>query len=210
MPGEMNRGAAAEIALWNAPAVDHSAADVLRGAAGGAAHLLTARQLGDLQQQVQKEAYQQGFEQGFAEGRSEVVARTQRLATLLDAFAQPLQDLDQAVERELAELAVALASRLVRREIAQDREHLLATIRECLAVLPIGTRSVTVYLNPADAELLAASLGRPEERAWRLGSDAALERGDLRVASESSQVDGRLEARLRQIVLAALPDTGRV
>jgi flagellar assembly protein FliH len=76
-------------------------------------------------------------------------------------------------------------------------------------VLPIGTRNVTVYLNPGDAELFGAIVGGSHERAWSLANDPALNRGDLRVSSDSSQVDGRLETRLREIIFAALPDRGR-
>jgi flagellar assembly protein FliH len=207
MAGKTISGAdAAAIDRWNAPAVDRSVAEELKGARGSAAHLLTARQLDDLQRQVQDEAYKRGFEQGLADGQKEAAARAARLSALLDALVYPFRELDRAVESELAGLAVMLASRLIRRELDQDGEHMAATVRECLSVLPIGTRNVTVYLNPADADLLGTIAGASGERAWSLANDPALNRGDLRVSSDSSQVDGRLETRLKEIIFAALSD----
>ncbi len=205
-PSSRRIGAAAtsEVDRWTAPAVDRSAADELKGARGGAAHLLTARQLDELQRQVQQEAYERGFAQGLAEGRQEAERRAARLAALLDALAFPFQELDRSVDEELTKLAVALASHLVRREIAGDSEHLRATVRECLAILPVGTRDITVYLHPADADLVIANLLEGREQTWRIEPDATLARGDLRVGSESSQIDGRLEARLGAIIEAAL------
>jgi flagellar assembly protein FliH len=200
----------AAVDRWTAPAVESSVADELKGARGGAAHLLTARQLDELQRQVQQEAHERGFAQGLAEGQQEARRRAERLAALLDALGFPFRELDQAVDEELAKLAVALASQLARREIAGDADFLRRTVRECLGILPVGTRHITVYLNPADADLLVASLPEGPAHDWRLERDAALERGDLRVVSASSQVDGQLESRLAAIIataLAAAPET---
>ncbi len=54
---------------WDFPAVDASAADALRGAQKGGAHLLTAGQLDALQKQVHDEAHRRGFDEGLAAGR---------------------------------------------------------------------------------------------------------------------------------------------
>src|SRR5215813_1684608 len=54
------------------PSVDASAADALRGAQKGSAHLLTAGQLDALQRQVHDEAFQRGFNEGLAAGKAEL------------------------------------------------------------------------------------------------------------------------------------------
>jgi len=189
---------------WDAPSVDATAAAALSGAAAGHAHLLTARQLDELQRQVQEEAQQRGFAQGLSDARAEVEQRVGQLEALLQALAQPFQELDARVERELAAVAVALASHLVRRELDQDPELLLAAVRDCMRALPTGSRELTLYVNPADAQLIREALPADSARPWRLEDDPALARGDLRVTSRGSQVDGRLETRLRELVAAAL------
>lgn len=188
---------------WSAPAVDGSAAEALNGARGSGAHLLTARQLDELQGQVQEEAYARGFAQGLAEGRSEAAARAAKLAALLDALAAPFDELDERVEAELSHLAVILAAALARREIAHDPDLLATTVRECLAALPVGARGVVVHMSPADAELVESHVERLAEPAWRIESDRALARGDVRVVSATAGIDARLESRLREIAAAA-------
>src|SRR5690242_14376757 len=91
---------------WDFPAVDANAADALRGAQRGGAHMLTAGQLDALQKQVQDEAHKRGFEEGLAAGKAELAARTQRLAAIANAFAHPFGNLERAVEDELVNLAV--------------------------------------------------------------------------------------------------------
>jgi len=188
---------------WDFPAVDASAADALRGAHKGGAHLLTAGQLDALQKQVHDEAYQRGFDEGLASGKTELAARAARLAALADSFAQPFQNLERSVEDELVSLAVELASHLVRHEIAHDPALLHDAINECLGVLASSVRDVTVYLNPDDAALVRGQMQAANEARFTLAEDPTLQRGDLRVTSGSALVDGRLSARCAEIIAAA-------
>jgi flagellar assembly protein FliH len=193
---------AASAASFDFPAVDSTAADALRGAGKGSAHLLTAGQVDALQRQAQDEARQRGFEEGLAAGKTELAARVARLTALGQAFAQPFQTLEQTVEDEIVELAVKLACHLVRREIARDPVVLQAAIHDCLAVLAPSVRDVTLYMNTEDAALFRGQLPPQAELKFKLATDAALGRGDLRVASGSSLVDGSLAARCAEIIAA--------
>jgi flagellar assembly protein FliH len=204
----ISRDDAQQADRWDAPSVDASAADALSGARGGHAHLLTARQLDDLQRHVQEEAHARGFEQGLNEGRAEMQRRGRQFGVLLDALAHPFHDLDEAVEQELNEVAIALASHLMRRELERDSAQMTVAVRDCLAVLPSGSRNLTLHLHPADAVLVREALPDDASRAWRLEEDAGLERGDLRVQSDSTQIDGRIETRLREIVAIATSEAG--
>jgi flagellar assembly protein FliH len=194
-------------ASFDFPAVDPTAADALRGAAKGGAHLLTAGQLDTLQRQAQDEARQRGFEEGLAAGKAELTSRIARLTSLGQAFAQPFQALEQAVEDEIVALAVQLACHLVRREIERDPVVLQTAIHDCLAVLAPSVRDVTLYLNTEDAALFRGQLPQPELK-FKLATDAALARGDLRVASGSSLVDGSLVVRCAEIIAATRTRVG--
>jgi flagellar assembly protein FliH len=197
---------ASEVDRWDFPAVDASAADALRGAQKSGAHLLTAGQLDELQRQVHEEAYARGFAQGLQAGGEELAARAARLAALAEALALPLANVDRAVEEEIVRLAISLASHLVRREIDRDPSFLRDAVHDCLAALPSSAREVTLHLHPTDAALLKENLANVPDARFAIAQDPDLARGDLRATSVSSQVDGRLEARLAQVLVAARSD----
>jgi flagellar assembly protein FliH len=188
---------------WDFPAVDHTAADALRGAAKTGAHLLTAGQLEALERQVKEEARQRGFEEGLASGKAEVAARIARLDALATALTHPFQGLERSVEDEIVGLAVRLACHLVRREIERDPTVLHAAVADCLAVLATNVRDVTLYLHPEDAALVQRHVHAGTEQRCKIAGDPELGRGDLRVASSSSLVDGTLAARCNEIIAAA-------
>jgi flagellar assembly protein FliH len=188
---------------WDVPPVDSSAADALRGAHAAGAHVLTAGQLDVLQKQAHDEAYKRGFDEGLAAGKTELAARSARLAALAEAVSLPFQNLERAVEDELVGLAIELATHLVRREIERDPTLLQSAIGDCLGVLAGSVRDVTLYLNPDDAALVRAAPPAPGNARVTIADDATLQRGDLRVASASTLVDGTLRARCAEIIAAA-------
>ncbi len=186
---------------WDAPDVEASAADSLREAEGSQAHLLTARQLDDLQARAHAEAFEQGRREGVAAGQDEIATQVRRLDQLMGALEKPFRDLDAQVEHELLALAIAVARQLVRRELKLDPSHIVGVVREALEMLPVAAREVRLRLHPEDAVLVReALLGHDGERGWRIVEDPTMSRGGCRVTTATSQIDARLETRLGAIV----------
>ena len=189
--------------------MEESAADALKGAGGSRAHQLTASQVDQLTDQAHQEAYQRGYQEGLTAGQAELTARAERLDALVASLAKPLKDVDDQVQQELVTLASVLARHILRRELKQDPSQILGSVRDCLEILPGAARDVALRLNPQDAQLVREYFSRDEiERGWRIEEDPTLEPGSLRVTSDSSAIDGRLEARLSEIIGRAL-GTGR-
>jgi flagellar biosynthesis/type III secretory pathway protein FliH len=63
---------------------------------------------------------------------------------------------------------------------------------------------VTLYFNPDDAALVRAEWPAGAEQRFKIATDPKLGRGDLRIASSSTLVDGTIAARCAEIVAAAL------
>ncbi len=206
---KQNEAAGLTTDAWSAPEVEDSAADALKGAADSRAHQLTTRQVDQLTDQAHQEAHEKGYREGLAAGRTELVARVERLDALIGALARPLEDVDDQVQTELVNLATMLARHILRRELKQDPSQVLGSVRDCLEILPSAARDVALRLNPQDAQLVREYFsGADIERNWRVEEDPTLEPGSLRVTSDSSAIDGRLETRLSEIIGRAL-GTGR-
>ncbi len=198
--GEDARDPDVTVSRWDYPSVDETAAQELKGVHGGHAHLLTARQVDALQEQAHEEAYARGFAEGLAAGQAEVASRVQRLDRLALSLARPLNDLDHLVENDLLELAAALARQILHRELENDPGQIVSAVQDCLDVLPSSARDVTLHLSPADAAFIQEHFSGDTERAWRIAECASLNPGELRVTSESSQIDGQLPTRLAEII----------
>jgi flagellar assembly protein FliH len=167
---------------------------------------------------IGRSAWQTGYDAGLAQGRAaaqqEQAARLRtleqqvaRLDAILVTLARPLAELDDAVERELAELACAIARQVVRRELRTEPAHVIGAIREAVALLPSTARDVRVLLHPEDAALVRERLGEGGAgRAWSITEDPMMGRGGCRVVTENSTVDARLETRVGAVIAHVLGD----
>lgn len=174
-------------ARWNVPAID--------GSEGKG--YLTAGRLEELQQQAWDEAYEKGYAEGVKSGEDAVGARARRFDELLTALARPFDRLDDEVEKELVELAIAMTRQLFRREIRIDPSHVIGVARDAIRLLPIASRNVHVHLHPADAALVREALTPAEnEPAWTIVEDPLIERGGCNVTTDNSRVDASNASRL--------------
>ena len=162
----------------------------------------TVRDLEALEQQAREEGRAAGLAEGRALAQQELLQRLAQFDALCEAAARPLQAMDEQVLRELAQLAMVVAGRVVAHELKLSPELVAHAVREAAGALPAATRELRVRLHPQDLALLQ-SLGAAEKH-WTLQADPALARGDCVLESERSRLDARVESRLAALADAVL------
>ena len=194
-----------EVQPWRAPDIE--------GAAFGSRHRRDI--FGDTPEQAEA-AFQRLRDEAFALGMSTAQVEIDQRRRALDnearaleagltSLAQPLMLVDEQMQQQIAELSLAIAKHLVRRELRQDPEQVIAIVRETLALLPATTPDIRVLLHPEDATLVRARLAQPVGLgAWTIVEDPTLTRGGCRVTAGVSQIDARVETRLAAVVAAVL------
>jgi flagellar assembly protein FliH len=155
-------------------------------------------------EQIQKEAYDEGFAQGLKEGRAAADQELARLRQQVDGLASAIgsvrDEIDQRVLDELSALAIAIARQLVRRQLHTDPGEIIHFVQEAINALPTASRDVKVRLHPEDMDLVRRSLGTDHLEGTMFVEDVSLSRGDCRVHTDISTVDGSLDARLNAVV----------
>jgi flagellar assembly protein FliH len=148
-----------------------------------------------------KEGQGKGYQEGRDEAHAEHMERARLLRQFLDRLSQPLEDLDQELERSLVDLSILIARHLVRRELKADPGEIVGVLREAIKHLPVAARDPRIHLNPEDLELVRDALSKgDEEQAWDLKADPVIARGGCLVETEASFIDATVERRLAAIV----------
>jgi flagellar assembly protein FliH len=188
---------ASDCQAWNLPEVQ----------SGGTSHHrpVTARQLEEIQEQARQEGFRQGLQEGRESGREELLNCVRNLEQIFRTLDKPLEELDDSVEQQLAQMAMLVARQLVRRELKTDPEQVIGVVREALAALPVAARDVQLALNPEDAEIVREALSLHEgEQAIRIVEDPVQSRGGCRVVTRTSQIDATIETRLNSVIAGVL------
>jgi flagellar assembly protein FliH len=148
--------------------------------------------------------YAQGEKAGLEAGAKRADAMLRRLGDTIEELASLRRTMFQQSERQLVQLAIALARRIVRREIAADDEFLTAMARVALDRLG-ESGPATIRLNPED---YARTVGGRTE-AWAAArvtvvADPAIARGGCLVESPFGFVDASVDAQFQELTAALL------
>ncbi len=170
---------------------------------------MTAEQLHGAYEEAFAEGREAGYQHGYAAGQEAAQAdlgpKVKLFEALLDLLAEPVRQLDEAVEESLLALAFAVARQLVRRELKTEPGQVVAAVRQAMAALPLSSRNMRLYLHPEDVPLVREALSIDEGAGrWAIVDDPLLTRGGCRVESDSSRIDASVESRLAAVVADVL------
>lgn len=152
---------------------------------------------------IERQAREEGFHAGLSEGRAmakrELEAQVARLDALFAAVERPFKELDDDVAGDLVALATVIAERVLGFEIATRPETITEVVRQAVDALPSASRHLKIHLHPADAAIVREHRSSLDHEGTVV-DDPTLERGDVRLESEHSRLDGRVRTRLAAVV----------
>lgn len=156
--------------------------------------------------EIEREAFQKAFEEGrrsgleLAEKKTEAMLR--RFSKSIADVAELRPGIIKATEREVVELSIEIAKKLVHREIAIDEKIIATFVRVALDRLTTKS-SLKVFLNPADLEVVRKNLhqilANDPDRVVELKVDDQLNRGDCLVESDYGNVEARISEQFKEI-----------
>jgi flagellar assembly protein FliH len=157
---------------------------------------------------LERDAFSKGFAQGERAGgeaaaqRGEAMIR--RLTETLGELTTLREQMIHQTERQMVQLALAIARRIVHREVSIDHDLLIAMSRVALDRLGESVQ-VTVRLNPQDFE--ATSAVRSAEWAGThvtVVADARIGRGGCSVESDFGVMNVGVDAQIQEIARSLL------
>ncbi|HEU0120712.1 MAG TPA: FliH/SctL family protein [Bryobacteraceae bacterium] len=150
---------------------------------------------------------QQGREEGRAEGeRSGAAAANAAVQPLLDRMTASIGELAsyrarfrRESEPELLRLSIAIAKKIVRRELTIDPHTLLGILKAALELIN-QAEVLSVRMSPEDVALIGprvAKLGLPDK--VEVTPDRTLERGAVVIDTRRGQIDASIQTQLAEI-----------
>ena len=197
------------------PASGRRAATVVSGSAAPATPALVAAAAAaapapPVAQTQEREIFAKGFAQGERAGaaaaQEQSAALAKKLAATLDDLMRVRAEMIRHTERQMVQLSLAVARRVVHREVSLDADLLLAMMRVALDRLSEAAK-ITVRLHPLDHQSVSAAMaGAPQGGQVTLAPDQRVPRGGCRIESEFGDIDAGVDAQIQEIARALLGD----
>jgi flagellar assembly protein FliH len=144
-------------------------------------------------------AYRQGEEAGRQAAGLELEPVLRKLAISIEEIASMRPRLRRQAERDVVELALAVARRVLRRQVETDPDALAGLVKAALEKQSLREVSV-VRVHPrflASTENQLRQIGTPS--AVRIEADTRLEPGAVLVETASGELDASVETQLDEI-----------
>lgn len=151
---------------------------------------------------VEKQAFERGFREGEATGARQGL---EKLQAAVQGFAQNAAQLAlykpqlrAEVEQQLVNLSMAVAQKILKRELSIDPNIVLAVVKGCLQEM----ENVEIYrirVHPQDAPALAAYFQQHQRGNLEVIADGQVTRGGALLETAQGQLDARLETQLVEI-----------
>ena len=155
---------------------------------------------------IERDAFGQGYAQGERAGAEAAAARSEAVLQRLKQTVGELQalraEMIHKTERQVVQLAIAMARRIVHREISLDPELLSAMARVALDRLG-ESATATIRLHPDDYAATAGS-SHQADGVVRVVADPMVRRGGCMVHSEFGLIDVSADAQIQELATALL------
>jgi len=157
---------------------------------------------------VEREAYAKGYEAGeqagLATGGQRADAIVVRMSQALEELAAVRAQMIRQTERQMVELALAVARRIIHREVSLDRDLLIAMARVALDRLGESAQ-ITIRLHPEDFEATSADrVSNVMGTCVTVLEDPRLERGACMVESDLGALDLSVDSQIEEVARALL------
>ncbi len=157
---------------------------------------------------VEKQAFEQGYKEGERVGKQTgermMATAVQRYDRSIHELAAAHQSLREAMEKAAVQLALAVATKVIHREITMDPDLVAALVSVALKRVQ-GQTAVTVRVSSHDHARLDTAL-RLLNSSISVTEDPSLDRGDFVIDSVQTHVDGRVSSQIEAIGRALFDD----
>ena len=153
---------------------------------------------------MEKEAYEKGFAQGEKAGME---LGEKRFDSILKGFTKTLEGVRKTKEevcsnseQEMVELVLAIARKVIQKEVSTDRKIILDIVKSALKHVA-DQEEIRVRLNPSDLEFASQYKGEILDGIEKatFESDVEVLRGDAVIESNYGSIDCGIEKHLQEV-----------
>lgn len=166
-----------------------------------------ASQIAKARDDARNAGYAEGFEAGRAAGlnagRAAAAQELIALQSIAANFTSEVERANELIAEDMLDLALDLAKAMLKTALNVRPELVIPIVGAAIRYLPTVQQPALLFLNPADAALVAERMGDELAKGgWRVAEDPQMEHGGCRIETASNQIDASASTRWQRIAAA--------
>ena len=150
-----------------------------------------------------------GYDDGYNIGKHEAESTFQSnideslslLQSNINQLADPLMHSEKSVQKELAELAILIAEKMIVDHIRHKPEKIVDLVAEAVKLLPNKNKTLTVSMHSEDLSFIETHADTLEDFNCKFIVDDNLQRGGMLLHSDDVNIDLSLEKRMHDLIV---------
>lgn len=156
---------------------------------------------------LEREAYEKGFnageKAGYEFGRKKAEVLFSGIEGVLNELSTFKQTLFSKCEREMVELSLSIARKVIQRETVIKEDGVLECLRAALRAVVAGGQ-IAVRVNPKDLEVVNANRAELARfsgcaKGMSVESDETISRGGCAISTNFGEIDATIETALQEV-----------
>lgn len=156
---------------------------------------------------LEREAYEKGFhageKAGYEFGRKKAEVLFSGIEGVLNELSTFKQSLFSKCEREMVELCLAVAKKVIQRETDIKEDGVLECLRAALRAVVAGGQ-IAVRVNPKDLDIVNANRAELARfsgaaKGMSVESDETISRGGCAISTNFGEIDATIETALQEV-----------
>ncbi|OGP15074.1 MAG: hypothetical protein A2052_05230 [Deltaproteobacteria bacterium GWA2_54_12] len=163
--------------------------------------------IGSRIESLEREAYEKGFnageKAGYEFGRKKAEVLFSGIEGVLNELSTFKQSLYSKCEREMVELSLSIAKKVIQRETVIKEDGVLECLRAALRAVVAGGQ-IAVRVNPKDLDMVNANRAELARfsgaaKGMSVESDETISRGGCAISTNFGEIDATIETALQEV-----------
>ena len=157
--------------------------------------------------EIEKQAFEKGFREGeraaLDSQRAEVAAAVQSMSRAIEEIQGLRREIYHSIEREVVELALSIARKVVCQEIKINPDVVVCVAREALSQVDVPGK-IKIRLNPGDLEFITSTRGQisaflQEMENVTFEAESGIASGGCVIETRLGEIDARIEKQFQVV-----------
>jgi flagellar assembly protein FliH len=145
---------------------------------------------------IREKAYQHGFEEGLRDSKTAVTD----MKNAMNGFLSAKEDALLSVSNDLSQMAIEIAERLLKTEVACDEDLVMTQVRNVISKVGRDQKSILIKVNPADARHVKEAMKQDSQISESVEimvvEDPSVDQGSCMVETQAGLIDARFSTQL--------------
>ncbi len=161
----------------------------------------------DVLEDQKKIAYEQGYREAVEKVTEEWNDKLTLLNSLIETLNDPLKEIDQIIQENTANISIAIAKQIVRRELSADSGQIVSVVKQAIELMPKDGMQINISINPRDEEKIKELFMNNDQLSkYNIIQDPTISVGGCKAYTEFSMLDLTIDKQIATICSQILGD----